>query len=340
MPARLDTHKPARLDAHEAGLGHDRENAAARPLSLTLHSPAGRVARGAELTRALRHLRKLGFDAQLDEAARAGHQRFAGDDDSRLAALHRVAGDGRDIALAARGGYGLTRLLDRIDYALIARSIDAGKRWVGHSDCTAFQLAVLAHTKRSTWAGPLACYDFGRVAEAAEGQGGKPALLIDEVTEACFVEAMHGQLEAVGFRTEAGFDGLQAKGLLWGGNLAVLLSLLGTPHWPRVKGGVLFLEDVNEHPYRVERMLLQLQQAGVIDAQKAVLLGSFSDFRKSPLDRGYGLETAVAQLRSLTRTPILTGLPFGHVPTKVCLPVGRRVQLVVERRDVLVGWAH
>lgn len=296
--------------------------------------------RGAELTRALRHLRRLGFDAQLDEAARAGHQRFAGDDDSRLDALHRVARDGRDIALAARGGYGLTRLLDRIDYPLVAKSIDAGKRWVGHSDCTAFQLAVLAHTKRSTWAGPLACHDFGRVSEQAEGQGGRPVPLIDEVTEACFVEAMHGQLEAVGFRTEDGFDGLQANGLLWGGNLAVLLSLLGTPHWPRVKGGVLFLEDVNEHPYRVERMLLQLHQAGVIEAQKAVLLGSFSDFRKSPLDHGYGLKTAVAQLCRVTRTPVLTGLPFGHVPTKVCLPVGRRVDLVVERRDAMIGWGH
>jgi muramoyltetrapeptide carboxypeptidase len=319
---------------------HDHSHDSAPAHSLTVHSPAGRVASGADLTRALRRLRKLGFDAHLDPAARAGHQRFAGDDDARLAALHRVARDGRDIALAARGGYGLTRLLDRIDYALIAESIDAGKRWVGHSDCTAFQLAVLAHTRRSTWAGPLACYDFGRVAPASGDAGGKPVAQVDEVTEGCFVEAMHGQLEAVGFRTEAGFDGLQARGLLWGGNLAVLLSLLGTPHWPRVKGGVLFLEDVNEHPYRVERMLLQLQQAGVLDAQKAVLLGHFSDYRKSPLDRGYTLKSAVAQLRGVTRTPVLTGLPFGHVPTKVCLPVGRRVDLVVEGRDAMIGWGH
>ena len=78
--------------------------------------------------------------------------------------------------------------------------------------------------------------------------------------------------------------------MLWGGNLCVLMSLLGTPHWPRIKGGVLFLEDVNEHPYRVERMLLQLHQAGVLDAQKAVLLGEFSAAQPSPLDRGYTLE--------------------------------------------------
>jgi muramoyltetrapeptide carboxypeptidase len=102
----------------------------------------------------------------------------------------------------------------------------------------------------------------------------------------------------------------------------------------------LFLEDVNEHPYRVERSLLQLHQAGVLDSQKAVLLGDFTDYKKSPLDRGYNLDGVVAHLRSLTRTPILTGLPFGHGPTKISLPVGEKIDLVVQGRDVLMGWAH
>ena len=118
----------------------------------------------------------------------------------------------------------------------------------------------------------------------------------------------------------------------------MLLSLLGTPHWPKVSGGVLFLEDVNEHPYRVERALLQLHQAGVLGRQKAVLLGDFSGWRKSPLDRGYTLKSAIAHLRQVCSTPILTGLPFGHVPTKLTLPVGAKVQLVVDGRNVLVGW--
>ena len=142
----------------------------------------------------------------------------------------------------------------------------------------------------------------------------------------------------MGFRTEAGFDGLDVKGKLWGGNLSMVQSLLGTPHWPKVRGGVLFLEDINEHPYRVERALLQLHQAGVLAQQKAVLLGDFSGWRKSPLDRGYTLKSAVAHLRSVCATPILTGLPFGHVPTKLTLPVGAKVQLVVQGRDVLLGW--
>ena len=115
--------------------------------------------------------------------------------------------------------------------------------------------------------------------------------MVDEVTEGCFVEAMSGQLEAIGFRTEAGFDGLAKRGVLWGGNLCVLNALLATPHWPRIKGGILFLEDVNEHPYRIERNLLQLHQAGVLDAQAAVVLGAFTAWRKSPLDRGYSLKT-------------------------------------------------
>jgi muramoyltetrapeptide carboxypeptidase len=303
--------------------------------SLTLFTPAGVVASAKPVRLAQRRLAQLGFEVRVDEAALARYQRFGGDDDTRLAALHRIAKAAPSIAMATRGGYGLTRLLDRIDWRLLAKSVERGTRWVGHSDLTALQLGLLAHAKARSWAGPMACYDFGR---AAEEHGEKRIEAVDEVTRDCFLEAMSGELEAVGFRTEPGFDGLDVKGVLWGGNLCMVNSMLGTPHWPRIKGGVLFLEDVNEHPYRVERSLLQLHQAGVLDAQKAVLLGAFSDWRKSPLDRGYTLKSMVAMLRSVTRTPVLTGLPFGHVPTKLTLPVGARVQLLVQARDVLIGW--
>ena len=302
---------------------------------LTLFSPAGVLVKSAPLTLAAKRLKALGFEVQIDASARARHQRFAGDDDTRLAALNRIAHAAPSIALASRGGYGLTRLLDRIDWPLIARSIERGTRWVGHSDMTTLQLGLLAQPKLGakliTWAGPLAVDDFGRADEA----GG-----VDEVTRDCFLEAMSGALEAVGFRTEAGFDGLEARGTLWGGNLCMVNSLLSTQYFPRIRGGVLFLEDVNEHPYRVERNLLQLQQAGVLDAQKAVVLGEFSGWRRAPHDRGFTMKTVVAHVRSLTKTPILTGLPFGHVPTKVTMPVGARVSLLVQGRDVLIGWDH
>lgn len=299
--------------------------------SLTIFAPAGVELRAPALKLAKQRLGALGFDVAVDPSVRARHQRFAGDDATRLETIHRVARAAPSVAIACRGGYGITRLLDTIDWALLARSVERGTRWVGYSDLTALQLGLLAHAKAPSWHGPLACDDFGRADEA----GG-----IDEVTRDCFAEAMSGELEAVGFRTEAGFDGLQAKGVLWGGNLTVLMSLLGTPHWPKVKGGILFVEDVNEHPYRIERMLLQLHQAGVLAQQKAVLIGAVTDWRKSPLDRGYTLKHAVAHLRCVSATPILTGLPFGHVPTKVTLPVGRRVELLVDGRDAFVAWEH
>jgi muramoyltetrapeptide carboxypeptidase len=300
--------------------------------SLTLFTPAGVVPAAAPLRLAVKRLRALGFDARLDEDALARQQRFGGDDATRLAALHRVADEQPSIAMATRGGYGMTRLLDGVAWKRLARSVEAGTRWVGHSDLTALQLALLQHTGATSWAGPMALDDFSRSEEA----GG-----VDDVTRDCFCEAMSGELEALGFRTEAGFDGLSVRGMLWGGNLSMVLSLLGTRHWPDArltKGGVLFLEDVNEHPYRVERGLLQLHQAGVIGQQKAVLLGAFSAWKPSPLDRGYVLKTTVARLREATRTPVLTGLPFGHVHPKVSLPVGRRVQLVVDGRNALMGW--
>lgn len=315
---------------HEHGPGCDCGHEAPAAQTLCLYTPAGALPSAAPLRRAAKRLGKLGYEVTIDASALARQQRFAGDDETRLAAIHRVAEAAPSIALATRGGYGMTRLLDRLDWALLARSVEQGTRWVGHSDLTALQLGMLAHGGARSWAGPMAAYDFGR--EDADGG-------VDEVTEGCFVEAMSGELEAVGFRTEAGFDGLSAKGTLWGGNLTVLCSLLGTPHWPRIRGGgVLFLEDVAEHPYRVERMLLQLLQAGVLGAQKAVLLGSFSDWKPVKSDRGYKLKTVVEYLRAQTGVPVLTGLPFGHVPTKVTLPVGAKVELVVQGRNVLVGW--
>ncbi|HEX6722860.1 MAG TPA: LD-carboxypeptidase [Burkholderiaceae bacterium] len=307
-------------------MSHDHDHNASHIL---VYTAAGVELRTPALRRARTRLKSLGFDVELDSSVKLRHQRFGGTDAQRIETLKRVADAAPSIAMACRGGYGMTRLLDAVDWKAIARSVRRGTRWIGYSDMTALQLGLLAHTGAASWAGPMACDDFGR----ADDAGG-----VDDVTRDCFVEAMSGQLHAVGFRTEAGHDGLHAKGVMWGGNLTMLCSLLSTPHFPRIKGGILFVEDVNEHPYRVERCLLQLHQAGVLGKQKALLFGAVTDFTPSPLDRGYTLKSVVAHLRAATRTPILTGLPFGHVRTKVSLPVGSKVELAVQGRDVFIGW--
>jgi muramoyltetrapeptide carboxypeptidase len=120
----------------------------------------------------------------------------------------------------------------------------------------------------------------------------------------------------------------------------VLASLVGTPWLPQVEGGVMFLEDVNEHPYRIERLLTQLLYAGVLARQKAVLLGQFTGIRLAAHDKGFGMDSVVQWLRSQIAVPVLTGLPYGHVETKVLLPVGAKVDLAVQGRDAMLVWGH
>ena len=296
-----------------------------------IFSPSSAIRDKAVVRRGAARLRALGHDVELDEAALATHMRFAGDDQTRLAAIHRACASGADVALITRGGYGLTRLLPAIRYRAVAKAIEGGLRFVGLSDFTAFQAAVLAKTGAVTWAGPALGEDFG-----VEGEP-------DDIMQACFEDLVSGQGEGTGWqlpKAQAPARPLQLKGTLWGGNLSVLASLAGTPWLPQVRSGILFLEDVHEHPYRVERMLTQLLYAGVLGRQKAVLLGHFTNYKPVPHDRGFRLETVVDWLRGQIKAPVLTGLPFGHVSTKVALPVGARVDLAVEGRDAFVLWGH
>ena len=109
----------------------------------------------------------------------------------------------------------------------------------------------------------------------------------------------------------------------------MVAHLVGTPYLPRVEGGILFLEDIGEHPYRIERMLYQLHLAGVLARQRAVLLGGFNGYDLGPNDNGYDVAAAVAQVRTRLGVPVFTGLPFGHCPEKITLPVGGRCALTV-----------
>jgi muramoyltetrapeptide carboxypeptidase len=318
-----------------------------------VYSPSGAVRDRAAFRRGVRRLQAMGLEVEIDPAALDCHQRFAGDDATRVAAIARAAASGADVALISRGGYGLTRILPAIPYRQIARAAERGTRFVGLSDFTALQLATLARTGAVTWAGPSLCEGFG--AAATRSGDAVP----DEIMLACFEDLLLERSEGTGWRQhkEKAADWASANAfhrrhsgdnadfriedaLLWGGNLSVLCALLGTPYWPEVDGGILFLEDVAEHPYRIERMLTQLLHAGVLQRQRAIVLGQFTEYRLVPHDRGFSLATVIGWLRSQLKVPVLTNLPFGHVPTKVLLPVGRRCDLQVQGRDVLLLWGH
>lgn len=298
---------------HEHDGHHHHHHGGEDASGIYLISPSGVVSDPHTLERARDNLQALGYRADVDVGALAREQRFAGTDDERLAAFHRAIGQEHPIVMATRGGYGLSRLLHRIDWRAMAES---GKRFVGHSDFTAFQLGLLAKTGAVSYAGPMARADFG-------GEQ------VDELTAEMFGEMMRGELEILSFEAPDS-DAVDCRGVLWGGNLALITALLGTPYLPKVRRGILFLEDVNEPPYRIERMLLQLLHAGILARQKAIVLGQFTEYRLTEMDGGFDLPAIIEWIRRETGVPVITGLPFGHGPVKATLPIGAKVGLATE----------
>ena len=317
---------------HDGCCGHDHSRG---PKHIYVYSPSGAVRDKAAFQRAIKRMQAMGHEVEVDTDALNSYQRFAGDDATRIASIERAAASGADVALISRGGYGLTRILPGINYPVVAKAIQQGTHFVGLSDFTAFQNALLAQTGAISWAGPALIADFGQKDE------------VDDIMLDCFEDLIYGHGEGAGWRMPKQPEGavpddfyVEGGATLWGSNLAVLVSLLGTPYFPQVEGGILFLEDVGEHPYKIERMLTQLLHAGVLAKQKAIVFGQFTEFKLTSHDKGYKLQSVIDWLRTQVQIPVLQGLPYGHVATKVLLPVGAPVSLSVEGRDALIYWGH
>ncbi|HHP9210393.1 TPA: muramoyltetrapeptide carboxypeptidase [Salmonella enterica subsp. enterica serovar 4,[5],12:i:-] len=280
-----------------------------------LIAPSGYCINQQAALRGVQRLTDAGHQVENDEVIRRRFQRFAGTDAERLADVNSLASltSPDTIVMPVRGGYGASRLLDRIDWqALASRQQRDPLLICGHSDFTAIQAGLLAQANVITFSGPMLAANFG-------------AETLNTFTEQHFWLA----LREAQFTVEWQGDGPQcdAQGTLWGGNLAMLISLIGTPWMPTIDKGILVLEDVNEHPFRVERMLLQLEYAGILNRQSAIVLGSFSGAAPNEYDAGYSLESVYAFLRSRLSVPLITGLDFGHEQRTVTLPIGANAML-------------
>jgi muramoyltetrapeptide carboxypeptidase len=275
-------------------------------------APSGYAPDPAAFARGLDYLRSLGHTVQDFSASGTRDQRFAANDTERVAQLHAAALDPEvELVIALRGGYGMSRLLSSIDFNLLTRSVlEGGKRWVGHSDFTVIQLGMLATAGAGSFAGPMICDDFSRAD-------------LSEFTHQHFWQCVTQDTYRIDVEAQ-GNPVARLEGTLWGGNLTMLCHLIGTPWMPTVQDGILFIEDVNEHPYRIERMLLQLAHAGVLRQQRAIVFGDFSGYKLTDYDNGYDFNHMLSYLRSRFDIPILQGLPFGHMKDKLTLPVGAR----------------
>ncbi|EBJ8101561.1 muramoyltetrapeptide carboxypeptidase [Salmonella enterica] len=280
-----------------------------------LIAPSGYCINQQAALRGVQRLTDAGHQVENDEVIRRRFQRFAGTNAERLADVNSLASltSPDTIVMPVRGGYGASRLLDRIDWqALASRQQRDPLLICGHSDFTAIQAGLLAQANVITFSGPMLAANFG-------------AETLNTFTEQHFWLA----LRKAQFTVEWQGDGPQCdvQGTLWGGNLAMLISLIGTPWMPTIDKGILVLEDVNEHPFRVERMLLQLEYAGILNRQSAIVLGSFSGAAPNEYDAGYSLESVYAFLRSRLSVPLITGLDFGHEQRTVTLPIGANATL-------------
>ena len=228
----------------------------------------------------------------------------AGTDDERVADLQTLFSDDEtDIIIQAGGGYGSSRLLRKIDYDLIARH---KKPLVGLSDTTALQLALLAKAGLTSLTGYVMKPRAGRV--------------MSPYTEASLADCLAGREQTVS-GLESDYRGNPIGGTLIGGCLSLVVSVVGTSFFPDPDGAVLILEDVSEEPYAVDRMLTQLENAGVFDRVAAVVFGVFSDCKaKDPSDGTIG--DVLNEWKERIKAPVFTGLPYGHQAGSLVWPIG------------------
>ncbi|WP_208606566.1 muramoyltetrapeptide carboxypeptidase [Caballeronia temeraria] len=289
--------------------------------TIDLVAPSGYPHDPAAVERGIGRLRREGHRLENVDATRRRFQRFGGTDAERAADLNRLADASRrlpDIVLAVRGGYGASRILHGLDYLGLRRLADQPVAIVGHSDFTAIQCALFAHAGVKSFGGPMFAGDFG----AEELSSFTMQHFWKAISHSSFTVTSHTPQQQT----------VDVTGMLWGGNLAILASLVGTPYLPPVEGGILYIEDVNEHPFRIERMIYQLYQAGVLGRQQAIVMGEFSGGRLSDYDNGYSLDAMIEQVRSVTGIPVVTGLQFGHIENLLTLPFGATAHLIATER--------
>jgi len=268
------------------------------------------------LEKGLDYLQQKGFHPLLGDHVYDSRGYLAGKDRDRARDLLAMfANPDVKAIFSSRGGYGTGRLLELLDYDLIARN---PKIFLGYSDLTAIQLAIWKHTGLVTFSGPMVAVEMG--------------LGIDPFTETFLWKTLGPEV------ADDLFPGLEGKelhtlypgkvrGTLLGGCLSVLVSLLGTPHLPDFTGTILILEDVGEEPYRIDRYLTQLRSAGILDRVAGVVLGEFLDCAAKEGQPTLSLEEIFADFFGPLRVPVVSGFPYGHGPQKFTVPMGVEVEL-------------
>lgn len=282
-----------------------------------LVSPASTPSSAEKIEKSVRYLEGLGYRTRVGAHVLDVMGYLAGSDKDRAEDFNGMVRDKSVKAIIAlRGGYGTPRILPLLDYRGIKQN---PKIVVGYSDLTALQLALFRKAGLVTFSGPMA---------AVEMWNG-----IDPYTEEHFWRVVTSPKPA-GLLLNPPDDpavyhhGGRATGRLLGGNLSLVVSALSTPFSPPYKGSILVLEEVDEAPHRVDRMLTQLLNSGVLRSVSGLALGRFTDCVPSdPAKPNLTIEQVIADVLAQTRRPATSNIQYGHCPKKLTIPLGVRARL-------------
>jgi muramoyltetrapeptide carboxypeptidase len=303
-------------------------------------APAGPVNRE-RMDRALARVRERGFRIKTYGDIYRSRGYLAGDDATRAAELMAAFADPETVAVwCARGGYGVVRLLERIDFELIRRN---PKVFVGFSDITVLHIAIQQRTGLITFHGPNLQDGFGKPDDmpAANEVALWRAMLASDanVPPPCPLPEGEGYAYDLGEMEGAKLRPIRsgvATGRLTGGNLAVMCGLMGTPFEIETAGRILFFEDVSERLYRIDRYLSQLNLAEKLHAAAGVLIGDFSYDADDKAESESDVTALLEEYLGDWGVPVIAGFPAGHEPYNLTLPMGALVKLDADRGSVAV----
>ncbi len=287
-------------------------------------SPASAPADLFRIEKGANYLESLGYHVKIGKSSGNSHGYLAGTDEERANDLHIMFSDKNIKAIiCTRGGYGTPRLVDKIDYKLIAKN---PKIFVGYSDITALQMAILHKTGLITFAGPMLAVELYNT--------------VSPYTEDMFWSLLTsnkkpGKIEFP--ENEKIFPVVKgiAKGRIIGGNLATFLALSGTSYLPDLKNRILLLEEIAEAPYRVDRMLNQLRLMGAFNKISGLILGAFTDCNEpDPDKKTLTTGEVIAEYVDKLKVPVVYNFRHGHIAEKITVPFGASIRLNASRSIV------
>ena len=290
-------------------------------------SPASSTDDITKVNRGVEYLEKLGYRVEVGKNVGQESGYLAGSDAQRIADLHEMFKNKNIKAIfSIRGGYGSGRLLDKIDYKIIRNN---PKIFVGYSDINALQMAFFAKTGLITFAGPMVAVDFHDE--------------VSKFTEEVFWRTITSN-RAIGRIKNPRNEKIyvlnkgRAVGRILGGNLSLLTSLNGTEYFPKLKDAILLLEDINEAPYRIDRMLNQLRLSKVFKQIKGIILGHFVDcIEPDPNKRTFTLNEVIIEYFQGLKIPVVYNLKHGHVKDNITIPYGLKCVLNASRDYVEIS---